>query len=129
MAIKRTGKSTTKKVKKKSQQTKTAKARSKKPSKTKPPEYQLVAQSTTYSYVAIWLAADTALTRAKENEAGQFYDCMNAMLMAPLAVEAHSNHVGALKVPGWPHLERKLNPTEKNYGPHCVRGEAIRLRG
>jgi hypothetical protein len=111
MAIKRTGKSTTKKVKKKSQQTKTAKARSKKPSKTKPPEYQLVAQSTTYSYVAIWLAADTALTRAKENEAGRFYDCMNAMLMAPLAVEAHSNHVGALKVPGWPHLERKLDPT------------------
>jgi hypothetical protein len=70
-------------------------------------------ESTSKSFVYMWIGARHMLRLAKESQDGQLYTCLSCMVLTAFMLEAYFNHLGQLKHADWEKIERKLSKAKK----------------
>jgi hypothetical protein len=78
----------------------------------KPPLFRKTEERTFFAHHMLLHASSLAITDAEATELGRFNNCLSAMVMTALAVEALANAVGTRVVEDWPTFE-SLRPSEK----------------
>ncbi len=73
----------------------------------------VTADKTVYTVGYLRQVSWHTLNEAKENEIGQYLNCMSSMVFSAFTIEAYLNHLGGKTIPFWITIERNLSPSKK----------------